>query len=218
MQLRTFGKSDVWSDYSEEDLFPHILMDKQSLLSLTRHDLHIIIKEIDKVTVQKLFFPKDNKDTRAAKIAFLFGSGQLLYSTPQKVPELKQLAHDIVEKFPLPVLQSVYAGALHTKHKRIWKRNSTTDMTAYIPVLDEHFPLFYYPDMSKVWNQIEFRTLDYTHQLTNLRAIVCKSGIDNVRKSEFERISNDYPEILDKGIVFGSLDKQCASLAMQLFS
>ena len=35
---------------------------------------------------------------------------------------------------------------------------------------------------------------------------------------EFQHISNEYPEILDKGIVFGSLDKQCASLAIQLFS
>ena len=191
VQLREFGKSDKWSDYTEEDLFPHILMEKNSLMSFTRHDIDIIIKEIEKVTVRKLFSPKDNKDTRAAKIAFLFGSGQLLYNTPQKVPELKQLAHDIVEKFPLPVLQRVYAGLLHAKHKRIWKRNCTIKMTAYIPVLDEHFPLFYYPEMSKIWKQIEFRTLDYTHQLTNLRAIICKSGIDNVHTCEFQRISNE---------------------------
>ena len=218
MQLHEFGKSDKWSDYTEEDLFPYILMEKKSLMSFTRHDIDIIIKEIDKVTVGKLFSPKDNKDTRAAKIAFLFGSGQLLYNTPQKVPELKQLAHDIVEKFPLPVLQSVYAGVLHAKHKRIWKRNCTIKMTAYIPVLDEHFPLFYYPEMSKIRKQIEFRTLDYTHQPTNLHAIICKSGIDNVHTCEFQHISNKYPESLDKGIVFGSLDKQCASLAIQLFS
>ena len=217
VQLREYGKSDKWSDYTEEDLFPHILMEKNSLMSFTRHDIDIIIKEIDKVTVRKLFSPKDNKDTRAAKIAFLFGSGQLLYNTPQKVPELKQLAHDIVEKFPLPVLQSVYTGVLHAKHKRIWKKNCTINMTAYIPVLDEHFPLFYYPEMSKIRKQIEFRTLDYTHQLTNLHAIICKSGIDNVHTCEFQRISKEYPEILDKGIVFGSLDKQCASLAIQLF-
>ena len=125
--------------------------------------------------------------------------------------------HSIVEKFPLPVFQSVYAGVLHTKHKRIWNRNCTIEMTAYIPVLDEHLSLFYYPEMSKIRKQIEFRTLDYTHQLTNLRAIICKSGIDNVHTCEFQHISNEYPEILDKGIVFGSLDKQCESLAIQLF-
>ena len=37
-------------------------------MSFTRHDIDIIIKEIDKVTLRKLFSPKDNKDTRAAKI------------------------------------------------------------------------------------------------------------------------------------------------------
>ena len=217
VQLREFGKSDKWSDYTEEDLFPHILMEKNSLMSFTRHDIDIIIKEIDKVTVSKLFSPKDNKDTRAAKIAFLFGSGQLLYNTPQKVPKLKQLAHDVVEKFPLPVLQSVYAGILHAKHKRIWKRNYTINMTAYIPVLDEHFPLFYYPEMSKIRKQIEFRTLDYTHQLTNLRAIICKSGIDNVHTCEFQCISNEYPEILDKGIVLDHLTNNVHHLQYNYF-
>ena len=66
-------------------------------MSFTRHDLDIIIGEIEKVTVCKIFSPKDNKDTRAAKIAFLFGSGQLLYSTPKKVPQLRNLVLNTVE-------------------------------------------------------------------------------------------------------------------------
>ena len=35
---------------------------------------------------------------------------------------------------------------------------------------------------------------------------------------EFKRICDNYPEILSKGIVYGSLDKQCTSFAIQLFS
>ena len=45
VQLHEFGKSDKWSDYTEEDLFPHILMEKNSLMSFTRHDIDIIIKK-----------------------------------------------------------------------------------------------------------------------------------------------------------------------------
>ena len=166
----------------------------------------------------KIFSPKDNKDTHAAKIAFLFGGGQLLYSTPKKCPQLRNLVLNTVEKFPLLVLQCAYAGVLHIKHKRHWKVNATIDLTCYIPVVGDYIPLFYYPEVCEERNQIEFRTLDYTHQLTNLRAVVCKSGIENVSNLHFQEISEEHPEILDKGIVFGALDKQCASLALQLFS
>ena len=39
-----------------------------------------------------------------------------------------------------------------------------------------------------------------------------------MKKSEFEWIANLFPHVLSKGIVHGDLDKQCASLAVELFS
>ena len=60
--------------------------------------------------------------------------------------------------------------------------------------------------------------MDYTHQLMNLRAVICKRGIENVRDTEFKRICDSYPDVLSKGIVYGSLDKQCTSFAIKLFS
>ena len=75
----------------EEDLFPHILMDKETLLMFSRYDIDLIIGVIEKYTQRKIFASKDTKDVRAAKIAFLFGSGKLLYSKPKVVPLLKTL-------------------------------------------------------------------------------------------------------------------------------
>ena len=217
-KLQTTGKAPEWVEYTEEDLFPHILMDKKTLLMFSRYDIDLIIGVIEKYTRRKIFASKDTKDVRAAKIAFLFGSGKLLYNKPKVVPLLKNLAQNIVETFPLTVLQSIYASIIHMENKKSWDLRATITMTAYIPVLKDSIPLFYFPEKSTQRQQIEFRTLDYTHQLTNLRSIVCRKGIENVRRNEFVRICNEFPSILSKAIVEGECDKQCASMAIQLFS
>ena len=217
-ELQIHGKSTDWRSYTEDDIFPHILMYKDKLLNFSKHDIDLIVEVIEGNTVQKIFASKDTKDTRAAKISFLFGSGQLIYNTPQQVPSLKIIAQNCVEKFPLLILQSAYAGVVHIKNKREWNRRKTIDMTAYISVVKDYVPLFYFPEFSQERQQMEIRTLDYTHQLTNLRGVVCRKGLQNVKQSEFVRISNLFPHILSKGIVQGELDAQCASLAIELFS
>ena len=123
-----------------------------------------------------------------------------------------------METFPLTVLQSIYASIIHMENKKSGDLRATITMTAYIPVLKESIPLFHFPEKSTQRQQIEFRTLDYTHQLTNLQSIVCRKGIENVCRNEFVRICNEFPSILSKAIVEGECDKQCASMAIQLFS
>lgn len=217
-ELKSFGKAPEWNQYNEDDLFPHILIDKETLLMFTRHDLDIIISVIEKYTRRKIFTTKDTKDNRAAKIAFLFGSGKLMCKADHKVPSLKSIAVNCVEAFPLRVLQSVHASIMHINQKRLWHDEATITMSAYVPIVNDYVPLFYYPEFSRSRNQVEFRTMDYTHQLTNIRSIICRKGIDNVKSSEFHRICNEHPHVLSKGIVVGELDKQCASMAIQLFS
>ena len=39
-----------------------------------------------------------------------------------------------------------------------------------------------------------------------------------MRDTEFKRICDQFPNVLSKGIVYSSLDKQCASFAAKLFS
>ena len=218
IHLQELGKSDFWADCTEEDLFPHVLMDKDMLMTFTKHDLDIIGSRIENFTIHKMFSTKDNKDMKAAKIAFLFGSGQLVYSTHKKVPMLKVIAQNVVKTFPLIVLQSVYVGIMHVKNKWLWNQKLKLSMLAYVPILKDWVALFYHPEFSHIRKQHEVRTMDYTHQLTNLPTVICKRGIQNVKDMEFKRICDNYPEILSKGIVYGSLDKQCASFMIQLFS
>ena len=168
-ELQKNGKSSDWNIIGEDDLFPEILMFKDKLLTYSRHDIDLIVKVIQQNTARKIFATKDTKDVRAAKIAFLFGSGKLVYSTPQQVPNLKSIAQNCVEKFPLLVLQAAYAGLVHVKNRREWHRRKTITMEAYVPIVGDFVPLFYFPEFSEVRQQIEVRTMDYTHQLTNLR-------------------------------------------------
>ena len=46
---------------------------------------------------------------------------------------LKVIAQNVVETFPLIVLQSVYAGIVHVKNKRLWNQKLKLSMSAYIP-------------------------------------------------------------------------------------
>ena len=100
----------------------------------------------------------------------------------------------------------------------MWNNEATITMSAYVPIVKDCIPLFYYPVFSRSRNQVEFCMLDYTHQLTNICSIFCRRSIENVKSSEFHRICNKHPNVLSKGIVVGELDKQCASMAIQLFS
>ena len=122
MHLQESGKSDFWADCTEEELFPHILINKDMLMSFTKHDLNLIGNRIESFTVHKIFTTKDNKDMKATKIAFLFGSGKLVYSAQKKVPMPKDIAQNVIETFPLKVLQSMYAGVVHVKNKWLWNQ------------------------------------------------------------------------------------------------
>ena len=61
IHLQELGKSDFWADCTEEDLFPHVLMDKGMLMTFTKHDLDIIGSRIEKFTIRKCFQPKTTR-------------------------------------------------------------------------------------------------------------------------------------------------------------
>ena len=123
IHLQETGKDGYWLHCTEEDLFPNILMNKDVLMMFIKLDLDIISYNIERFTVSKIFASKNTKDVTAAKIAFLFGSGQLIYKMEKKVPLVKNFAQNIVETFPLIILQSVHAGIVHVKTKGSGKQN-----------------------------------------------------------------------------------------------
>ena len=61
MHLQESGKSDFWADCTEEDLFPHILINKDMLMCFTKHDLDVIANRIESFTVRKNLPPKTRR-------------------------------------------------------------------------------------------------------------------------------------------------------------
>ena len=146
--LQMNGNHSDWKTFTQDDLFPGILMSKETLLLYSIHDIDEIVKVINENMARRNFAAKHTKDIRAAKIAFLFGSGKLVYSTPKEVSSLKIIAQNRVEEFPLLVLQSAYAGLIHVKNRRefgcrklIWKH--------MYPLLETLFHFFIFLNFHK---------------------------------------------------------------------
>ena len=113
---------------------------------------------------------------------------------------------------------SIYAKTVLCKERSSWEKWKTILMKAYIPIVKDYVDLFYFPRYSEAHSQLEPRTTDYTHMLTNLRSLVCWKGLLNVKRSAFVHIAEEHPNVLSKAIVIANLDKQSAAIALKLFS
>ena len=63
---------------------------------------------------------------------------------------------------------------------------------------DEQFELFCYPEFNAVRNQVEPRTLDYSHILTNMRSHISTKRYDFYPKEHFFQLCEECPDILSK--------------------
>ena len=79
-------------------------------------------------------------------------------------------------------------------------------MEVYIDHLNELFKLLCHPEFSVRCNQVEPRTLDPTHMLTNLRTHICKSGFDFFDKESLIRVSEKDKDLLPRPMITEILD------------
>ena len=86
------------------------------------------------------------------------------------------MCESIVLDFDLLILQCVYVKCCHVKNLMLWQKRATVKMSSYVPILGADYPLFSFPEFSSERNQLEPRTMDYTHMLTNIRSLVCRKG------------------------------------------
>ena len=82
----------------------------------------------------------------------------------------------------------------------------------------ETLEFFSYPEYSIKRNQLEFRTFDFTHILTNLQTQILTRGFDYCKKEHFEYLSLKKPGLLSLVLVFEKTDQQNAFTAMQMFN
>ena len=80
-------------------------------------------------------------------------------------------------------------------------------MATYVHPLQTSFQFFAYPEKSEKRNQIEARTFDPTHIVTNLRVHMCKKRFQKVRSEAFQEVCDRYNGLLSRGIVYEETDK-----------
>ena len=78
--------------------------------------------------------------------------------------------------------------------------------------------LFCYPEWSHEQQQLEPRTMDYSHILTNMHNHISKNGYAFCPKEHYEQLVNEQPDILSRSIVIDRIDMQNVFMAKKFFS
>ena len=209
-----------WNTLSTEYLLHNMLQNEQQLMQQCTHvDLNNIANIIKKYMFKDIFKKNATKVVKATSICKLFSAtSSLVTSRNSTIASLKDLAMREVDDILHVLLQIVYAKTVLCKERSLWDQWKTIVMKAYIPIVKDYVDLFYFPEYCEAHSQLEPRTTDYTHMLTNLRSLVCRKGLLNVKRSAFVDIAEEHPNVLSKAIVIANLDKQSAAIALKLFS
>ena len=83
---------------------------------------------------------------------------------------------------------------------------------------DIQFQLFCYPEFSGQRKELETRTLDFSHILTNIRMHICRHGYDFYKTGQFLELCSERPDILSHSIVEDRADPQNVFMAIEFFS
>ena len=164
-----------WSTLSTKYLFYDTLQKEEQLMQLCTHaDLNNIAKIVKKYTCKDIFKKNATKAVKATSISKIFGAtGGLVTSRISTISSLKYLAMREVNDIPHALLQIVYAKTVLCKERSSWGKWKTILVKACIPIVKDYVDLFYFSEYSEAHSQLEPRTTDYTHMLTNLRSLVC---------------------------------------------
>ena len=126
------------------------------------------------------------------------------------------------ESFPIEHIQIPLCTVIQRENHYKWIQKSTVPLFTPIPsesdsqlvTAHEHFC---YPEFSKDHQQLEPRTFDFTHILTNMRCQILTCGFDFCPKDHFKELCKDRPDILSIASVFDKIDMQNAFTAMRMF-
>ena len=174
------------------DLFPNMLHDSKILVSrCTKDEIGIIGTVLEMYTCRAFFNATFMKAKNANIITRAFEGNNFVQEFSKtrhvhlkKNPEIlkQQCLKLLVDKrYPLLPLQVSYANATHVVKSMDWELKSKIKLSVKIPrkiagLPNIQFQLFSYPEFSQRRNQLEPRTLDFSHVLTNMRMHICHHG------------------------------------------
>ena len=133
------------------------------------------------------------------------------------------IAHLKQNTYPVEHLQIPLATEHLLKLVDEWHAQATVKTTASIPPKEHStetrtMDFFSYPTHNEERNELDFKTFDFTHILTNLRTQILTRGLDYCRKEHFEHLSENRPDILSLALVVDKIDQQNVFTAMRMFN
>ena len=112
--------------------------------------------------------------------------------------------------YPAVCTKFAIATGIHTYEKCLWNGRRYVEEYCHIPTeVDTVMEFFSIPEYSKQRNQLEFRTLDYTHMLTNMRSHILSRGYDFCTSQHYHTLAEERPDIVSRAIIFDQADTQC---------
>ena len=231
-QLKVYNP-DKWPNKTNVYMFTHLLTDANELLKMcTVKELNIKATELRCFTGRLWFSANLLKAENVNLIVSAFGSAPLtdiesshkkdkLYQ-PDTLLTLASCALKL-ESYPVEHLQISLGTVIHHQLKEDWYTNATCPLSVPIPhehnsALVKEMEFFSYPEMSTNSNQLEPRTFDFTHILTNIRNQILTRGFQFCKKEHFKELCKECPDILSIALVYDKIDTQNAFTAMKMFN
>ena len=169
--------------HKSKNAFKYYLADAEAIASSFIHaELNCINRVFKETTGQYLFKTNVDKNTKVNKICAKLGDMSEVHqqqsTSYRNLKSLHNMALNIVSSgdVPKPVIAVSIARIKYTLDYPTWITKFTTPSEIFINHRNETFKCFSFPEYSEKRNQIEARTLDPTHLMTNLRAHACRKA------------------------------------------
>ena len=225
-----------WERYNDVHTLPSILSDAKKLVYIcTKEELDLIGQILKNYTGRDFFIAKLLKISNANMIASAFTgvtinaevSTTSKYNTslPNDPMSLKDIAKACINstKYPVKVLQVALSRmTLICKYKE-WLNKSRVPMEMIVPTEMAGKGItstkcFSYPEYSEHHKQVEPRTCDYSHILTNMRGHICRHGYEFCKREHYLDLCSKRPDILSRSAVEDHIDPQNVFTAVNFFS
>ena len=162
------------------------------------YEMDYIAQTVSEQSNCKLLFLKScNKSSKVNILSKYFGDKTVWYPKSSKidhkeVESLCKIAKKVILSsfYPKTILAACVSRVTHEYEFHEWKSNQSIPISTFVTPLNRYFEFFAYPKKSEKRNQIEARTFDPTHIVTNLSVHLCKNGFQKVRSMLYNHMYN----------------------------
>ena len=222
-----------WGDRTQDFLYPELLTDGNTLMKImTVKELQIICMELHCATGRIWSTSEMVKADIVNMLVKVFGGNTFVpkvdHKRSKKTFNPETLVRECINTiksqiFPVEHVQIPLASLIQIEKRKEWFANSTLPLFGIIPSLAEtheqnYISFFSYPNSSEEHQQVEFKTFDFTHILTNMHTQILTRGLPFCKREHFEQLCHERPDILSISLVCEKIDQQNAFTAMRMFN